>query len=61
VCSGLQFLGIDFDQARNSANNQVISTDASRVAVRVIRTDEELMIAREVSRFLAREDLKEPR
>ena len=30
----------------------VISTDASRVTVRVIRTDEELMIARSVCRVL---------
>jgi acetate kinase len=30
----------------------VISADASRVTVRVIRTDEELMIARSVCRIL---------
>jgi acetate kinase len=30
----------------------VISTDASRATVRVIRTDEELMIARSVCRVL---------
>ena len=30
----------------------MISTDAGRVAVRVIRTDEELMIARSVCRVL---------
>jgi acetate kinase len=45
VCRGLGFLGIEFDEARNAANAPLISTDASRVAVRVIRTDEELMIA----------------
>ena len=54
VCSGLQFLGIELDEARNVANAPVISAAASRVAVRVIRTDEELMIARSVSRLLER-------
>jgi acetate kinase len=52
VCSGLGFLGVELDEARNAANAPTISTDASRVAVRVIRTDEELMIARQVCRVL---------
>jgi acetate kinase len=55
VCSGLGFLGIELDVARNAANAPLISTDASRVAVRVIRTDEERMIAREVCRLLGDE------
>jgi acetate kinase len=53
ICDGLDFLGIDVDDARNAAHAAVISTDASRVAVRVMRTDEELMIARSVSRVLS--------
>jgi acetate kinase len=52
ICDGLQFLGIELDPARNAANGPLISTDASRVAVRVIPTDEELMIVREVRRLL---------
>lgn len=52
ICAGLEFLGIDLDAARNTANAAVISTAASRVAVRVIATDEELMIARSVYRIL---------
>lgn len=55
VCGGLGFLGIEFDEAGNAASAPLISTATSRVAVRVIRTDEELMIAREVCRFLAAE------
>src|SRR5664279_4300140 len=51
VCSGLQFLGIELDEARNDADAPVISTVSSRVTVRVIRTDEELMIARAVCRL----------
>jgi len=51
ICSGLEFLGIELDVARNAEHAAVISTDASRVAVRVIPTDEELMIARSVLRI----------
>jgi acetate kinase len=55
VCSGLGFLGIELDQARNAVTAPVISADASKAAVRVIRTDEELMIARAVRRLLSEE------
>lgn len=51
-CAGLGFLGIELDQKRNAANEGVISTRASRVAVRVIHTDEERMIAGTVCRVL---------
>ena len=50
ICDGLGFLGIELDEKQNAKNAQLISPDASGVAVRVIRTDEELMIARTVSR-----------
>jgi acetate kinase len=53
ICDGLGFLGIELDKARNARNAAVISTAASRATVRVIRTDEELMIARSVCRILA--------
>ncbi len=52
ICDGLGFFGIELDETRNAKNAAVISTDASRVTVRVIRTDEELMIARSVCRIL---------
>jgi len=52
ICEGLSFLGIEIDDARNTEKASLISTDAGRVAVRVIRTDEELMIARSVIRVL---------
>jgi acetate kinase len=52
ICEGLGFLGIELNETRNAENAAVISTDAGRVAVRVIRTDEELMIARSVCRIL---------
>ena len=52
ICEGLGFLGVDVDEARNAEAAGVISRDGSRVTVRVIRTDEELMIARSVCRVL---------
>jgi acetate kinase len=52
ICEGLGFLGLELHAARNAENAPLISTDAGRVAVRVIRTDEELMIARSVCRIL---------
>jgi acetate kinase len=51
ICERLGFLGIKLDKARNKKNAAVISTNASAVKVRVIRTDEELMIARSVTAF----------
>jgi acetate kinase len=51
ICEGLGFLGIELDNGRNAAHAGVISTGASRAVVRIIRTDEELMIARSVCRI----------
>jgi len=51
ICEELGFLGIEINAARNGKNAEVISSKASRVTVRVIHTDEELMIARSVSRL----------
>ncbi len=48
ICEGLNFLGIELDKSRNAKTAAVISRNSSRVTVRVIRTDEELMIARSV-------------
>jgi acetate kinase len=48
----LEFLGIELDEKRNAANEAVISAATGRVIVRVIKTDEEWMIANIVSRVL---------
>jgi acetate kinase len=48
ICSGLDFLGIRLDAPRNSANAPVISATDSRVNVRVIQTNEDLMIVQHV-------------
>jgi acetate kinase len=52
ICSGLLFLGIALDEKQNTKNDTVISTDVSKVLVRVIKTNEELMIARSVCTIL---------
>jgi acetate kinase len=52
ICEGLEFLGVRLDGRRNSGNSPVISISRGPVCVRVIRTDEELMIARSVLRIL---------
>ncbi len=52
ICHGMGFLGIELEEKQNMANAGVISTAAGRVAVRVIHTDEEWMIAKTVCRVL---------
>ena len=52
ICAGLGFLGLNLDEARNAENEAVISTESSPVGARVIRTDEELVIARSTERLL---------
>ncbi len=51
ICSGLEFLGIEIDPERNCANAPVVSSDESRVKVRVMTTNEDLMIARHAARL----------
>jgi acetate kinase len=54
VCEGLQFIGLELDESRNCEHAPLISSAASRVAVRVIATDEESVIARMTAETLAR-------
>jgi acetate kinase len=61
ICDGLGFLGIELDEKRNAANAGVISSETSRNSVRVIRTDEEWVIARMVCRVLGLTIESEPR
>ena len=46
VCNGLQFLGIELDEIKNRNNEAIISADKSKITVRVMQTNEQLMIAR---------------
>ncbi len=52
ICNGLGFLGIELEQKRNVEHAPLISADSGRVKVRVVRTDEALMIASSVARVL---------
>lgn len=52
ICEGLGFLGIRLDPNRNEVGAQVISIDGAPVAVRVMHTDEECIIAESVRRVL---------
>ncbi|WP_159476737.1 acetate/propionate family kinase [Dyadobacter sp. 3J3] len=52
ICEGLDFLGIEIDLDRNEKNDTVISSNSGKVTIRVIPTNEELMIARLVSQVL---------
>jgi acetate kinase len=45
ICSGLGFLGLGIDEHLNDENAPVISASTARVAVHVIHTDEEVVIA----------------
>ncbi|NOT75699.1 MAG: acetate/propionate family kinase [Cyclobacteriaceae bacterium] len=55
ICGGLQYLGIELDEERNIHNKDMISTRFRNVNVRVIRTNEELMIARSVLAVVQKE------
>ncbi|MEI8180123.1 acetate kinase [Aestuariivirga sp.] len=48
ICSRMAWMGIELDHARNEANTLIISSELSRAQVMVIRTNEELVIARAV-------------
>jgi len=45
ICEGLQYLGVQLDAARNAAHASIISADGSPATVRVMKTDEDRIIA----------------
>jgi len=52
ICSALEFIGVRLDAARNTSHAPVISSVNSAVRVRIIPTNEEVMIARHTKRVL---------
>jgi acetate kinase len=61
VCANLDRLGIILDEEKNAgvkAQEGVISAPESRVPILVIPTNEELVVAREVKRFLEKENTR---
>lgn len=57
IAEGLGFLGVEIDADRNSRNDAVISPDGARCAVRVVRADEETVVARAAGRLVRAERL----
>lgn len=53
ICQGLEFLGIEMDPLRNQMHAPVISSAQSACTVRVIQTNEDLMIARHTAGLTA--------
>ena len=54
TCRGLEHLGIRLDPHRNARHDPVISVDGSGCTVRIVPTDEDLMIARHTRAVLGR-------
>jgi len=54
IARGLEHLGVRLDEARNTRSDAIISADGAACTVRVVKTDEERMVARHTAR-LARE------
>jgi acetate kinase len=52
ICDGLEYLGLKLDESRNARHTPIVSSDAGSVVVRVIPTDEDLMIARHTHRLM---------
>jgi acetate kinase len=52
ICDGLEFLGVTMDDRRNSSNSPIISAEGGPVAVCVIPTDEESLIASASAEFI---------
>jgi len=53
ICTGLEHLGVALDAEANAASRPVISRANAAVTVRVMKADEDLIIARHVRRLLA--------
>lgn len=54
ICEGLEFLGISLDPAANNESRSIISPPGAPVSVRVMKTDEELMISRHALRLIGK-------
>ncbi len=53
ICDGLQFLGVSLDPERNAGHAAIISAAHSAVQVRVMKTNEDLMIAQHTYRIVS--------
>ena len=48
ICQRLQFFGLELNQSKNTNNDRIISKEESKILVRVIKTNEEIMIAQSI-------------
>lgn len=58
ICENLEFLGIELDPTLNGENAPTISATQSKVRIRILKTDEEAMIARHVRKVLNQNDVR---
>ncbi|TAK08935.1 MAG: phosphoketolase, partial [Candidatus Manganitrophaceae bacterium] len=58
ICEGMEFLGIGLDLGRNETNAPIISRDGRPAMVRVMKTNEERIIARETNQLLREREEK---
>ena len=59
ICEGMEFLGIHLDSSRNDGDAPIISRKDSPCIVRVMRTDEDLMIARHTNHLIREKSEKQ--
>lgn len=52
VCDGLKFLGVDLNEAANEKQQRTVSTQHSKISVRVVGSQEDEQIARHCRRLL---------
>jgi acetate kinase len=53
IASGLEHLGVRIDEARNARSDAVVSVDGAACTVRVVKTNEERMVARHTERLVS--------
>ena len=55
ICRGLEFLGVEIDEHRNQVRKAeaIISKEGAKVAVLVVPTNEEIVVARETARVIS--------
>jgi acetate kinase len=55
ICRGLEFLGVELDEHRNQVRTAeaIISKEGARVAVLVVPTNEEIVVARDTARIIS--------
>jgi acetate kinase len=53
ICAGLSCFGLEIDAGRNAAHAPIVSRDGSAVVIRVMKTDEDQMLAGHARRVLS--------